>query len=320
MTEAKRLLITGASSGIGRHAARLMEQEGHRLTLICRNHQRAAETLNWTGPTTRVLEADLADLEQVDALCATLLQEEEPIDALVLNAGLQYAGHRQPRWSRQGIELTLAVNHLAHQLMLMRLLPLLQQTDEPRVVITASEVHNPATGGGRVGRPAGLGDLAGLRNGAGSAMVDGSRRFDADKAYKDSKLCNLLMGLELARNNPSLPVIAWSPGLVIPRSQDGFFRDSRRANPLGQALFGIVARDLLRLTESVERAGELLTTLVLQLNGQPGLQYWSNSLTRPGQHRFEPTAPSAEASNSETATQLWQLSDQLIASALAAQC
>ncbi len=320
MTEAKRLLITGASSGIGRHAARLMEQEGHRLTLICRNHQRAAETHNWTGPTTRVLEADLADLEQVDALCATLLQEEEPIDALVLNAGLQYAGHRQPRWSRQGIELTLAVNHLAHQLMLMRLLPLLKQADEPRVVITASEVHNPATGGGRVGRPAGLGDLAGLRSGAGSAMVDGSRRFDADKAYKDSKLCNLLMGLELARNNPSLPVIAWSPGLVIPRSQDGFFRDSRRANPLGQALFGVVARDLLRLTESVENAGELLTTLVLQLNDQPGFQYWSNSLTRPGQHRFEPTAPSAEACDSETAKELWQLSDQLIATVLAAQC
>ena len=151
-------------------------------------------------------------------------------------------------------------------------------------------------------------------------MVDGNQRFDADKAYKDSKLCNLLMALELARNNPSLPVIAWSPGLVIPRSQDGFFRDSRRANPLGQALFGVVARDLLRLTESVENAGDLLTTLVLQLNAQPGFQYWSNSLTRPGQHRFEPTAPSAEASNSETAKQLWQLSDQLIATVLEAQC
>ena len=320
MAEARRVLITGASSGIGRHAARRMEQEGHRLTLICRNHQRAAETLDWIGPTTRVLEADLADLEQVDTLCATLLQEQEPIDALVLNAGLQYAGHRQPRWSRQGIELTLAVNHLAHQLMLMKLLPLLLQADEPRVVITASEVHNPTSGGGRVGSPAGLGDLAGLRSGAGSAMVDGKERFDADKAYKDSKLCNLLMGQELARNQPRLPVIAWSPGLVIPRSQDGFFRESRRANPLGQTLFGVVARDLLRLTESIENAGDLLTRLVLQLNAQQGFQYWSNSLTRPGQHRFEPTAPSAEACDPETATELWRLSDHLIATALADQC
>ena len=150
-------------------------------------------------------------------------------------------------------------------------------------------------------------------------MVDGNQRFDADKAYKDSKLCNLLMGLELARNHPRLPVIAWSPGLVIPRSKDGFFRESRRANPLGQILFGVVARDLLRLTESVERAGDLLTTLVLQLSAQPGFQYWSNTLTRPGQHRFELTAPSAEACDSETATELWQLSDQLIATALAAQ-
>ena len=47
MAEARRVLITGASSGIGRYAALRMIDKGHRLTLICRNRQRAAETLNW---------------------------------------------------------------------------------------------------------------------------------------------------------------------------------------------------------------------------------------------------------------------------------
>ena len=191
MAEARRLPITGTSSGIGRHAARRMEQEGHRLTLICRNSKRATETLDWIGPTTRVpAKADLADLEQVDALCATLLQEEEPIDALVLNAGLQYAGHRQPRWSRQGIELTLAVNHLAHQ----------PDVDAP--VAAAAAGRRTARGDHRFGgpqprhgrwlrrQPCRAGRSGWTTQRAGSAMVDGSQQFDADKAYKDSKLCN----------------------------------------------------------------------------------------------------------------------------------
>ena len=125
MTEPRNLLITGASSGIGQVAAQRLEQDGHRLTLICRDQQRADEALAWVGPGTTVLLADLADLAAVDRVCQALLERGKPLDGLVLNAGLQYAGHRQPRWSVQGLELTLAVNHFAHQLMLMRLLPLL---------------------------------------------------------------------------------------------------------------------------------------------------------------------------------------------------
>ena len=69
-------------------------------------------------------------------------------------------------------------------------------------MITASEVHNPTSGGGRVGRPAGLGSLEGLRSGAGFQLLNGDTDFDADKAYKDSKLCNLLLGDTL--------LLAWS--------------------------------------------------------------------------------------------------------------
>ena len=309
MTEAKRLLITGASSGIGRHAARLMEQEGHRLTLICRNHQRAAETLNWIGPTTRVLEADLADLEQVDALCATLLQEEQPIDALVLNAGLQYAGHRQPRWSRQGIELTLAVNHLAHQLMLMRLLPLLQQTDEPRVVITASEVHNPATGGGRVGRPAGLGDLAGLRSGAGSRMVDGSHRFDADKAYKDSKLCNMITTQELHRRlhgETGITFTSLYPGCV---ADTPLFRNTPKAF---QTIFPWFQKNITGGYVSQSLAGERVADVLANPDfAESGVHWsWGNRQKKDGQQFSQEL--SDKATDPVTAQRVWDLSMQLV--------
>ena len=296
-------------------AAQRLGQAGHRLTLLCRNQERAQEALGWVSPQTTVLLADLADLTAVDQVCRSLLDQGEPLDALVLNAGLQYAGHRQPRWSKQGFELTVAVNHLAHQLLLMRLMPLLQKSLHPRLVITASEVHNPTSGGGRVGRPAGLGTLAGLAEAKPAAMVDGLSPFDADKAYKDSKLCNLLMALHTARLHAELPVISWSPGLVIPRTEGGFFRNSRRANPIGQALFGFIARDLIQITESVDRAGERLQQLVLKPR-PAGFQYWSNTLLRPGQHRFEQIDPSAEASDPALAEQLWTLSRDQINAAL----
>ena len=148
-------------------------------------------------------------------------------------------------------------------------------------------------------------------------MVDGITPFNADKAYKDSKLCNLLMGFELSRRKQNHPVVAWSPGLVIPRSSDGFFRESRRANPFGQMLFGFVARDLLRFTERTERAGELLTSLVLESTETSGFRYLSNSLQKPGQHRFGPGDLSQEASDSKKAHELWVLSSALIKRALA---
>jgi protochlorophyllide reductase len=219
----RHLLITGASSGIGFQAALLLRRAGHRLTLPCRDAATAGATLERLAvgrdPTVTAPVCDLADLASVERCADELLRRGDPIDALVLNAGLQDAGASEPRRSAQGHELTIAVNHLSHQSLTMRLLPLLDGSEAPRVVVTASEVHDPGTPGGRVGLPAGLGDLAGLRAGPGFSMVDGRPPFNADKAYKDSKLCNLLFARELERRlrrrGTPMAVLAWSPGLGV---------------------------------------------------------------------------------------------------------
>ena len=144
-------------------------------------------------------------------------------------------------------------------------------------------------------------------------MLDGQTPFDADKAYKDSKLCNLLFARELERRlrlrGTPMPVLAWSPGLVIPRGDGGFFRYSRRHNEWGQRLFALVARDLLRVTETPQRAGALLAGLATGSPPQPsGFQYWSNRVLGPGRRRFEVSEPSAEACSSDLARELWTLS------------
>ena len=309
--EQRRVLITGASSGIGLEAAKILLARGDAITVVCRNAERAERTRKALSDSVETCIADLADLASVARAIEELRCDGTPFDALVLNAGLQYAGHDSPRWSAQGIELTFAVNHLAHHLLAEEL-----KEQTRALVITASEVHNPTTGGGRVGKPADLGMLKGLRRGPGAPMVDGESPFNADKAYKDSKLCNLLMALQIHRQRPDIPVVAWSPGLVIPRTSGGFFRNSRQANPLGQALFGLVARDLLRLTESVERAGALLVQLIDEQLDKPGFSYWSNALLGPGRHQFKPTEPSEEAIGSDKSTMLWTWSSELINSVL----
>jgi len=306
----RHILLTGGTSGIGLEATRLLLQAGHRLTVLCRDGAAAAALRQRVDGTLSSPLCDLGDLQSVARCAHGLLEAGEPIDTLVLNAGLQYTGAPQARWSAQGFELTIAVNHLAHQALLLQLLPLLHKAAAPRLVVTASEVHDPSTPGGRVGAPAGLGQLDGLRQGPGAVMLDGHSRFNADKAYKDSKLCNVLMARQAARQQ-SMPVLAWSPGLVIPRHPGGFFRDSRRHNPLGQAVFALLARDLLRLTETAPRAGALLAALASDpAYGAPGFQYWSNRVLGPGRLRFERREPSQEANGEALAETLWQLSAQ----------
>jgi protochlorophyllide reductase len=323
MAATRRLLLTGGNSGIGFEAAVRLCQAGHSLTLLCRDaataetaqRQLAERAGGGTAPAVAV--CDLGDLESVRACGQALLAQGQPIDTLVLNAGLQYAGATTPRLTPQGHELTIAVNHLGHFLLAQQLTPLLLAGQAPRLVVTASEVHDPLTAGGKVGSPAGLGDLAGLQAGQPVLMVDGSS-FDADKAYKDSKLCNVLFAREFARRmeeaGTPLPVLSWSPGLVIPpTSEGGFWRYSRQSNELGQRLFAFAARSVLRLTESVETAGDLLAALCCDpAYAANGFSFHRNRVVGPGRRVFEASTTSVEGQDTELARRLWVASEGVV--------
>ncbi len=320
------ILITGGSSGIGYNAVLYLISLGHNIILPCKNILRANQVL------TNILNQlpvklskkgniytpimDLSDLESIYYFCSNLKKREINIDVLILNAGLQYTGSKTPRISAQGIELTFAVNHLSHFYLTQKILPLICKSKAPKIIITSSEVHNPMSSGGRVGAKANLGNLVGLESGPGFEMIDGNE-FNADKAYKDSKLCNILFAKELSihlnSRSLSIPVIAWAPGLVISRDNQGFFRYSRKYNQLGQILFALLARDLLRITTSNKKAGMLLRDLVyLDKYNKPGFNYYSNKIISSGKFIFEKTDISHEAQKDGLSNKLWNLSTYLI--------
>ena len=315
------VLITGTTSGVGLNATCALVKRGWTVITANRSPQRAAAAADELDLPKDRLKHVLMDLGDLDSVRRAVDALPERVDAVVCNAAVYKPKLKQPERSPQGYEISMATNHFGHFLLVQLLLGRLKASTHPskRVVILGTVTANSKELGGKIPipAPADLGDLSGFEAGFKDpvAMASG-KPFKPGKAYKDSKLCNLLMALQIHQQRQDLPVVAWSPGLVIPRTSEGFFRNSRQANPLGQALFGLVARDLLRLTESVERAGALLVQLIDEQLDQPGFSYWSNALLGPGRHQFKPTEPSEEAKNSDTATMLWMLSNNLINSFL----
>ncbi len=323
----KKIFMTGATSGIGFQALLRLLKAGNILTILCRDRKTEERILNKVFKEIKTSQslknkiytcvADLGDLKSIEECANKLLSNNIDFDIFIFNAGLQYTGSPNPLFSSQGFELTFAVNHLSHQYLLHKLLPLLDKSVAPRIVVTSSEVHNPNTPGGRIGLPAGLGQLEGLSGRCNTVMLDGISKFSADKAYKDSKLCNILFCRELVRRlklrNTPMPVIAWAPGLVIPRTNKGFFRYSRQNNEFSQRLFALIARDLLHVTETPNNAGKLLSMVATkELYQNNGFKYYSNRLAGFGTTKtFSETCISDEALNNELSSRLWELSSEL---------
>jgi len=214
------VLVTGGNSGIGFECARQLAREGRHVLIASRNREasrRAVEQIAGESGADAASELglDLGSHASVRAFAKELEARDLPLRALVCNAGLQFA--KGPQLSAEGYELTFAVNHLGHFLLVNLLLARLAASAPARVVVVASGVHDPKLRTG-MPRPA-VGDLDTL------AATGGPHRdqFDGRLAYVNSKLCNLWFGYELDRRIEAaglssearpLSVNAWEPGLV----------------------------------------------------------------------------------------------------------
>lgn len=136
----KHIVITGASSGLGRAAALDLARRGALLTLVMRDPVRAErvqrDLIEETGNDKIEVEiADLSLLEQVDDLITRFLERNRPIDVLVNNAGALFNDYGE---TAEGIERSLALLLLSPWRLTLGLRPLLQAAGQPRVINVVS--------------------------------------------------------------------------------------------------------------------------------------------------------------------------------------
>jgi NAD(P)-dependent dehydrogenase (short-subunit alcohol dehydrogenase family) len=177
LAEAK-ILVTGATDGLGRRVALDLAAAGATVLLHGRSRERLEATLEEIGRETGserlgTYLADLSSLGEVRALVEQVLAEQDRLDVLINNAGIVA---RERRESEDGYELTFAVNYLAHFLLTRLLVPLLRDSAPARVVNVASVGQSPVD--------------------FDDVMLE--RGYGGMNAYRQSKLAQVMFTFELA--------------------------------------------------------------------------------------------------------------------------
>jgi protochlorophyllide reductase len=153
----------------------------------------------------------------------------KPIDRLICNAGVYQPTLDHAKWSLDNHEQTMQINFLSHFLMVSELMESMIDSPDPRVIMVGSVTGNDNTvGGGGVYPIADLHELDGFKAGFKNpiAMADGYG-FIGAKAYKDSKLCLMMMANYLHAKYHKLTGISFSsmyPGCI---AESPLFREKR---------------------------------------------------------------------------------------------
>jgi NAD(P)-dependent dehydrogenase (short-subunit alcohol dehydrogenase family) len=273
----KRVLMTGATGGIGLAAALELARRGADLSIVARSQERGSAAAGQIqaageGRPVDVLLADLSSQASVRRLAAEVLERYVRLEVLVNNAGAIY-GSRQI--TEEGIELTWAVNHLAPFLLTFLLLERLKASAPARIVTTSSDAHQGAripfedVGGERAYRARGFG------------------------RYGETKLANILFTVELATRLQGTGVSAYSfhPGLVA----TGFNRNNGPLMRLGMNLTRPFSR-------SPEKGAETLVWLVdsPEVGGESGGYFFDRRQIK----------PSPAGQDADAARRLWELSEE----------
>jgi len=192
--QGKTFLVTGASSGIGRATAQDLVSRGGRVFIATRNREKTQPVLDELGDSAEHLQLDLGDLDSVRQCAKDFLSRDEPLHALINNAGL--AGQRGITAS--GFELAFGTNHVGHFLFTNLLLAKLKDSAPSRIVNVSSVAHYSATGI----------DYEAVRKPTKS--ITGLREYGV------SKFANVLHAQELARRLDGTGVTTYAvhPGAI----------------------------------------------------------------------------------------------------------
>lgn len=202
MKRRKRILLTGATSGIGKAAALKFAEQGHHVIIHGRNLDKAEATrqailASVPGAQIDLLTADLSRKSDILNMAETFNNRYDGLDVLINNAG--GVMNKQREETIDGWEKTIAINVLAPYILSALLYPQLQLQPGGHIINTASMAHRMAE--------ADIDDLM------------STQRYNATKAYGDAKLYIILLGQEFVRrqrDHSDHPVAmnAFHPGVV----------------------------------------------------------------------------------------------------------
>jgi len=315
MNQQYTAIITGTSSGVGLNAAKSLCQKGWHVVMACRDPlktEQAAGRMEIPKQNYTIMEIDLASLESVRNFVNNFRASQRSIEALVCNAAIYMPLLKEPLRSPEGYELTMATNHLGHFLLCNLMLEDLKNNSqkEPRLVILGTVTHNPDELGGKIPPRPDLGELQGFKAGFSDpiSMIDG-KAFEPVKAYKDSKVCNVLTMRELDRRYHQSHGIVFSslyPGCV---ASTALFRNHY---PLFQKIFPIFQKYITGGYVTEELSGQRVAAVVADSEYNQSGAYWSwgNRQKKDRQSFVQKVSP--QARDQEKGSLLWDLSAKLV--------
>ncbi len=268
-------VVTGASAGVGKAAAKMLLEQGWRVIGIGRDAARCATAEAEIGGDFTMLRADFSLLSEVARVAREIADLTPKVDALLNNAGGVCA---ERIVTPEGHEATFASNHLAPFLLTKLLMPQLKAAGRARVVAVSSTGHEHCPG-------IKWDDLT------------YSDSFVGGAAYCHAKLANVLFARELARREGANGIISHSmhPGVV----------DSNFASHCEPDMRAYM-ESIKDRSVTPEHAAETLVWLAsAEEAGQSTGLYW---------HDKQPLDPSPVAQDAEDARRLWDVSEKLVSS------
>ncbi|MCV7031261.1 SDR family NAD(P)-dependent oxidoreductase [Mycobacterium sherrisii] len=292
----KTCVITGASSGLGREAARALATAGAHVILAARNQEALSDAAQWVRgevPDARAstVELDLTALSSVRAAAAAIREITPTVHVLMNNAGVMFTPFGR---TRDGFELQIGTNHFGHFELTRLLVPQLAAAEGARLVILSSAGHV-------------MGDVN---------FDDPNwehRNYDKFEAYGAAKTANILHAIEADRRLCELGIRAYAvhPGAVATSlarymSREDF-SDLRKLVVNNSALRGETSNGRLDFATPEEGAATQVWAAVSpELTGRGALYLQDCSVGETG---------AAYARDEQRAAEWWALSEKLCASA-----
>lgn len=281
----RRVIVTGANSGLGLQTSLALAGKGAAVTLACRNAARGEQALHHvreeTGSTMcDARELDLASLESVRSFAAGW---EGPLDVLVNNAGVMATPLAR---TEDGFEQQLGINHLAHFALVGLLLDNLRQASAARVVAVSSLAHKRGT--------------------IDFSDINSENRYRRWSAYGQSKIANLYYTVEFNRRlqagDESITAVAAHPGLAS---------TSLYANTGGRRAATDVMAGFVRLLGQSESAGALPILYAATAAEVRGGDFYGPDGVGERRGNVALVAPVQQVLEGETGRRLWEKSEEL---------